>query len=93
MMTLILAIQVILFISNLTILYLMVQYLGVKLVFTKPRSVGTEPPKVELTPEEQEKIKIMKRRSDADLEAFNTLMSYNPSIAYGIQPNETDEEE
>jgi len=92
MTTLILTILIILCVTSFIEVYLIVNYLGVKITFdVKKRGEEQAPaPSIPMTPEDEERVKEMRRRSEEELKAFQDIMNYNANVAYGINKRAID---
>jgi len=88
MMTLIMVLAIIQCICSIVTIYLIVNYLGVKITFEvkkrgfETQSTDTPPAR---TPEEQAEYDQAKHRIQAQNKAFEEIMSYSPEIAYGLK--------
>lgn len=85
-MTLMLIILIILCVTNFLEVYLIVNYLGVKITFDVKKR-GAEPesaPVNALTDEEKADLEDLKNQIKAQNKAFDEMLSYSPEIAYGL---------
>lgn len=88
MITLILVMVIIQCICSLFTIYLIVNYLGVKVTFDAKKR-GEEDgnfltPRHTLTDEEKDELEDLKRIIKDQDKAFQTMLTYSPEMAYGI---------